>query len=69
MGRHATAFQELFMDEDDDVENEEDVDEDKNEEMEEEINYEEIFELDDIKNRYEREDDRKIKEEDAPERL
>ena len=41
----------------------------KNEEMEEEINYEEIFELDDIKNRYEREDDRKIKEEDAPERL
>jgi len=28
MGRHATAFQELFMDEDGDVENDEDMDDD-----------------------------------------
>lgn len=33
------------------------------------MNLEQMFDLEDIKNRYEREEDRKIKEEDIPERL
>lgn len=55
------------MEADEPEENEDE--EEKSEEVEKPVNFEEIFEPDDIKNRYEREEDRKIKEEDIPERL
>lgn len=43
--------------------------EDINKEVDDYIDAQQLFEPDDIKNRYEREDDKKIKEDDVPERL
>lgn len=59
----------MFIDFESEGEMEGEEEEDANKEAEDYIDAEKIFEPDDIKNRYEREDDKKIKETDIPERL